>query len=131
VTKFGLAFATALRKKAKQTREAKVTTDAMKHVETTESLRAAMDKAEALKRAEPRNFRPRLALAILKRCQKEFYAQIASNKYVCVPTGKAFERSMNLKLPVISIISTPVDNTILGNRFFKQASKKVEEQSIL
>lgn len=77
-----------------------------------------MDKAEAQKKADPRDFKPRLALAILKRCQKEFYAQIASNKYVIVPTGKAFEKSMNLKLPVISIINTPVDNTILGNRFF-------------
>jgi hypothetical protein len=35
-----------------------------------------------------------------------------------VPTGKAFEKSMQLKLPVISIIGTPVDNTVLGNRFF-------------
>jgi hypothetical protein len=48
-----------------------------------------------------------------------------------VPTGRTFEKSMNLKLPVISIINTPVDNTILGNRFFQQASQKNEEQSIL
>jgi hypothetical protein len=45
----------------------------MIQVETTETLREAIDKAEELLKAEPNNFRPKLALAILKRCQKEFY----------------------------------------------------------
>jgi hypothetical protein len=79
----------------------------------------------------PRSFRPKLALCILKKCQREFYKKIALNKYVLVPKGKAFEKSMQLKQPVFNIIETPLNYNILSDRFYVKPEAEKAEDSIL
>ena len=95
------------------------------------NLRDAIDAAEARMAINPSDFRPRLALSILKRCQKEFYSGIAKNKYISVPKGKAFEKSMTLKMPIFNIIETPITDNVLNDKFFVKKDAGNEKDSIL
>jgi hypothetical protein len=53
-------------------------------------LRDAIEEAEDRCLANPKDFKPRLALSILRRCQNTFYQNIGKNKYISVPKGKMF-----------------------------------------
>jgi hypothetical protein len=53
------------------------------------------------------------------------------NKYVLVPKGKAFAKSLQLKQPVFNIIDTPMNYNMLSDRFFIKPETEVTEDSIL
>lgn len=81
-------------------------------------------------KVEPNSFRPRLALAVIRRCYKAFYSQITKNKFVVAPKGKAFMESMKLKQPIFKIVDMPIAESILGDRFYvKNEEKKIEEST--
>ena len=49
-----------------------------------------------------------------------------------VPKGKAFEKSMQLQMPILSIVETPINENILTDRFYvKMENKDKPETSIL
>jgi len=107
-------------------------TNAIKTERATVSLRDAIEINEDRMLKNPKDFRPRLALAILRKCQKEFYHNIGKNKYISVPKGKMFEKSMNLKMPIFNIIETPITDNVLNDKFYiKKAAEESGEDSIL
>ena len=116
---------------AKANEANKACTSSMEERGVTENLRIAIEKAERELKENPTSFRPKLALSILKRCQQEFYNKIAINKYVLVPKGKAFEKSLQLKQPMFNIIETPLNYNILSDRFYVKPEAEKTEDSIL
>lgn len=81
--------------------------------------------------ANPKDFRPKLALSILKKCQNTFYHNIGKNKYISVPRGKMFEKSMQLKMPIFNIIETPVTDNVLSDKYYIKKDEDGKEDSIL
>jgi hypothetical protein len=48
-----------------------------------------------------------------------------------VPKGKAFEKSMTLKMPIFNIIETPITDNVLNDKFFVKKDSGNEKDSIL
>lgn len=96
-----------------------------------DTLREKIEIARKKIKENPGAFGPKLGLAILKKCQQVFYTKLAGNKYIIVPKGKTFEKSMQLRMPIFSIVDTPINDSILTDRFYIKNDEDKHEASIL
>ena len=91
---------------------------AQKQADICVTLRENLEKARKDRIDNPKALGPRLACIILKKCQKAFYSKLAFNKNVIVPKGKTFEKALTLKMPIFSIVDTPINESILTDRYY-------------